>query len=272
LRSKTAILSGASMGIGKATAKEFVSFGASVCIIARHRDELDRAAEELRSMIRDDEQFVDTIECDSTDMERLRPHIAEFVDRRGVPDYLLNLVGRAYPRYVQETSFADYRDAMETNYYGQLVPTLLLLPAFIEAGRGHIAFVSSMLGFMGIMGYAAYTPTKHALVGLAEVLRQELKPHGIRISILFPPDTDTPGFEVENRSKPEEAALLSSNVKVMTAQAVAQAFVDGLLRRRYFILPGEAGLIWRANRLFPWLVRWIGDRQYRQARAKLGKE
>jgi len=184
----------------------------------------------------------------------------------------VNLVGSAYPKYVQKTSLADYRDSMETNYYGQLVPTLLLLPTFIDAGSGHIAFVSSMLGFMGIMGYAAYTPTKHALVGLAEVLRQELKPHGIQISILFPPDTDTPGFEVENRSKPEETALLSSNVKVMTAQAVAEAFVEGLLRRSYFILPGEAGLVWRVNRLFPWLVRWIGDRQYRQARVKLGKE
>lgn len=268
---KTAILSGASKGIGKETAKEIVSLGGCVCIIARNPQPLEDAARELQALIRDDEQFVDTIECDSTDAKRLGPRLLEFVDRRGVPDYLLNMVGAAYPKYLQDTTLADYRESMETNYFGQLVPTLILLPALIEAGRGHIAFVSSMLGFMGIMGYAAYTPTKHALVGLAEVLRQELAPSGIQVSVLFPPDTDTPGFEIENRSKPQETALLSSNVKVMTAQAVAEVFVSGLLRRSYFILPGEAGLVWRVNRLLPWLVRWIGDRQYRQARAKLGK-
>jgi 3-dehydrosphinganine reductase len=272
LKDKTAVLVGASKGIGKETAKTLVSLGCSVCIIARHPETLESAAAEIRSLIRHQEQFVDTIQCDATDMEQIHPCLTEFVGRRGVPDYLVNLVGRANPRYVQETSLADYRDSIEANYFGQLIPTMVLLPALIEARRGHIAFVSSMLGFMGIMGYAAYTPTKHALVGLAEVLRQELIPYGIQISILFPPDTDTPGFEVENKSKPEETALLSSNVKLMTAQDVAEAFVDGLLRRRYFILPGEAGLVWRVNRLFPWLVRWIADRQFRQARASLGKD
>jgi 3-dehydrosphinganine reductase len=262
---------GASKGIGKEAAREFVTLGGSVCLIARHPDTLEDAAKEIRGAIRDEEQFVDTIACDAADMQRLRPDLTSFVDRRGVPDYLVNLVGSAFPKYVQETSLADYRDSMEANFYGQLVPTLLVLPQFIDAGRGHIAFVSSILGFMGIMGYAAYTPTKHAIVGLAEVLRQELKPYGIRISVLFPPDTDTPGFEIENRSKPKEAALLSSNVKLMTAQDVGNAFVAGLLKRRYFILPGEARLVWRVNRLFPWLVNWIGDRQYRQARVKLGK-
>lgn len=204
-----AILSGGSKGIGKETAKEFVSLGGSVCIIARHKEPLESAAKEIRDLIREDEQFVEAIECDSTDMERLRPALADFVDRHGVPDYLVNLVGYAYPQYVQELSLADCRKSMEVNYFGQLIPTLLLLPHFIAARKGHIANVSSVMGFMGIMGYAAYAPTKFAIVGLTEVLRYELKPYGIRLSILFPPDTDTPGFEIENRTKPEETALMS---------------------------------------------------------------
>jgi 3-dehydrosphinganine reductase len=161
---------------------------------------------------------------------------------------------------------------MDMNYYGQLVPTLLMLPHFIYARKGHIANVSSVLGYMGIMGYAAYTPTKFAIVGLSEALRNELKPYGIRLSILFPPDTDTPGFEIENQSKPEETALMSENVKLMTAQDVAEFFIEGLLKNRFFILPGETSFVWRVNRFFPWLVRWITDREYRQARVKLGKE
>jgi len=78
LRFKTAVVSGASKGIGKETAREFVSLGGSVCIIARHPETLEGAAGEIRGLIQDDEQFVDTIECDSTDVERLRPRLTEF--------------------------------------------------------------------------------------------------------------------------------------------------------------------------------------------------
>jgi len=223
-------------------------------------------------LVREDSQFVEVIACDATDMERLGPQLIDFVDRHGVPDYLINIVGYAKPRYVQDLSLADYRNAMDVNYYGQLVPILLLLPHFITARKGYIANVSSVLGFMGIMGYATYVPTKYAIVGLTEALRNELKPHGIKFSILFPPDTDTPGFEIENRTKPEETALMSKSVKLMTAEDVGEIFVEGLLKNRYLILPGETAPLWRINRFFPWLVRWIIDRDYSKARAQLGKE
>lgn len=272
LKSKTAVVCGGSKGIGKETAKEILRLGGSVCIIARHIEPLEAAALEMQGLVREDSQFVEVIACDATDMERLGPQLSDFVDRHGVPDYLINVVGYAYPRYVQDLSLADYRNAMDVNYYGQLVPTLLLLPHFITARKGYIANVSSSLGFMGIMGYATYAPTKFAIVGLTEVLRNELNPYGIQLSILFPPDTDTPGFEIENRTKPEETALMSKNAKLMSAEDVGEAFVEGLLKNRYLILPGDTSLIWRVNRLFPWLVRWIIDRDYRQARDKLGKE
>jgi len=272
LRNKIAVICGGSKGIGKETAKEIVRLGGSVCVIARHTGPLEAAAREMQDLAREDSQFVEVITCDATDMERLGPQLTDFVDRHGVPDYLLNVVGYAYPRYVQDLSLDDYRNAMDVNYYGQLVPTLLLLPHFISARKGYIANVSSVLGFMGIMGYATYAPTKFAIVGLTEVLRNELKPYGIHLSILFPPDTDTPGFEIENRTKPKETALMSENAKLMTAEDVGKAFVEGLLKNRYLILPGETALIWRINRLFPRLIRWITDRDYKQARDKLGKE
>ncbi len=272
LRNKIAVICGGSKGIGKATAKEIVQLGGSVCVIARHMEPLDTAAREMRGLVREDSQFVEVIACDATDMERLGPQLIDFVDRHGVPDYLINVVGYAKPRYVQDLSLADYRNAMDVNYYGQLVPIILLLPHFITARKGYIANVSSVLGFMGIMGYATYTPTKFAIVGLTEALRNELMPYGIKFSILFPPDTDTPGFEIENRTKPEETALMSKKVKLMTAEDVGEIFVEGLLKNRYFILPGETAFLWRLNRLFPWLIRWFIDRDYKQARAQLGKE
>jgi 3-dehydrosphinganine reductase len=272
LKNKTAVVCGGSKGIGKETAKEIVLLGGSVCIIARDMEALEVAARELRVLVREDSQFVESIACDATDMDRLETLLTEFVDQHGVPDYLINVVGYAYPQYVQELTLEDYRKCMEVNYFGQLIPTLILLPYFMAARKGHIANVSSMMGYFGIMGYAAYAPTKFAIVGLTEALRNELKPYNISFSVLYPPDTDTPGFQVENQTKPRECALMSESMKLLSAQKVAEVFVDGLIKKRYAILPGEAGFVWKMNRHFPWLLRWFNDRQYRQARRKLGKE
>lgn len=271
LTGKTAILSGASKGIGKATAAEFASRGASVALIARHEGPLQETAEEIRASAQGPDQFVETIAVDATDSQALGPALTDFIDRHGVPDYLINLVGYAYPDYLPELSLQEFRDSMESNYFGQLIPTLMLLPHFMSARKGHIANVSSVMGFMGIMGYGAYAPAKHAIVGLSRVLRNELKPYGIRVSILYPPDTDTPGFAVENETKPEETRLMSESVQLMTAEQVAGSFVESLLKNRYHILPGDTGLVWRMHRWFPWLVRWFSDREYRKASERLGK-
>ena len=267
---KTAIVCGGSKGIGKATAKEIALLGGSVCIVARGPETLQSAAEEIRGLVRSNGQFVETISCDTTDMPRLKPLFEAFIEQRGVPDYLINLVGYSRPKYVQELTLEDFRQNMEVNYCGQLVPTLVLLPHFLETGRGHIAYVSSMGGFLGLMGYAAYTPTKFALVGLAEALRHELKPYHIDLSVLFPPDTDTPGFEVENRTKPQEWAM-SGLPKLFSPERIAQDLLEGLLKKRFEILPGMAKP-WRVLfRLFPSLIRKVSDIEYARLRKKLGK-
>ncbi len=267
-----AIICGGSRGIGRETAKQIILQGGSVCIIGRNPEDLQSAAVEMRGLIRWDSQTVESIACDTTDREKLQAPLTEFVERYGVPDYLINLVGYAYPRYIEDLTPGDFRACMEVNYFGQLNPILILLPHFMAARKGHIANVSSIMGFFGILGYAAYAPTKFAVVGLTEALRHELKPYNISLSLLYPPDTDTPGLATENLTKPEECALMSETMKPLSAQKVAECFVAGIIKRKYAILPGEAGWVWRLSRYFPGLLRWVTDRQYRQARRTLGKE
>jgi 3-dehydrosphinganine reductase len=271
LQGKIAIVCGASKGIGRATAGEIVQLGGSVCLVARDARALHAAAADLERRRTTAAQFVEAIACDTTDMERLQSHCSRFVQQHGVPDYLLNVVGYAYPQYMENLTLDDFRRNMDVNYYGQLVPILVWLPHFMQARKGHIANVSSMMGFFGIVGYAAYAPTKFAIVGLTEVLRHELKPYNIACSILYPPDTATPGFEAENRSKPEETRLISAASKTLTAEEVAEVFVEGILQRRFHILPGEARWVWMLYRLFPGLVRLVLDREFRKARQGLGK-
>lgn len=267
-KGKTAIVCGGSKGIGKATAKEIVRLGGNVCIIARNLDDLRAAAEEIKRLKVDDTKFIEIISCDTTDMDKLKPLLTDFIDKHGVPDYLINVVGYAYPQYIQNLTLEDFKKNMNINYYGQLVPILILLPHFIKAKKGYIANVSSMMGYFGIMGYATYAPTKFAIVGLAEVLRHELKPYKIHFSILYPPDTNTPGFQREEETKPKECAIMSEKAELLSPEEVAEVFVKGILKKKFNILPGNAKFIWKMYRHFPNLVRNIIDKDYEKARKK----
>lgn len=268
-RGKTAIICGGSKGIGKETAKEIIRLGGSVLIVARDQSALDSTYQDLKSLIKSGDQFIEQAACDATALEELRPHLEKFVNDHSVPDYLINMVGYAYPEYVQKLTLDDFRRNMEVNYYGQLVPTIILLPFFMKENRGHVAFTSSVLGFMGLMGYAAYAPSKYALVGLVEVLRHELKPYNIGFSLLYPPDTDTPGFEIENQTKPQETALLSETAKLYSAEKVAEKFVEGLLKEQLNIYIGEGKFINLMMRFFPSAVRYFIDADLKKIRKKL---
>ncbi|MGV9172069.1 MAG: SDR family oxidoreductase [Promethearchaeia archaeon] len=264
-KEQIAIIVGGSKGIGKATATLIAQLGGNICIIARSEKTLKKATQEIEDNRYTEEQFVDYISCDATDREKLKPLIEGFIKKHRVPDYLINSVGYARPNYVQNLKLEDFKRNMDINYYGQLVPILILLPYFMEAKMGYIANVSSMMGYFGIVGYASYAPTKFAIVGLTEVLRHELKPYNIKFSILYPPDTETPGFEEENKTKPPECAIMSERVDLLCPEEVAEEFIEGILNERFEILPGEAKFTWRMFRHFPKLVRKIIDKDYKKA-------
>lgn len=268
---ETAFVCGGSKGIGKETAKEFFRQGGNVCLLARDLTSLEVALDEVESVRSNEDQYIKVISGDTTKQDEIKPEIEKFITTHGVPDYLINAVGYAYPEYIQNFTFDDFRKNMETNYYGQVIPALIFLPYFMERRKGHISFISSMMGYMGIIGYAAYAPTKFALVGLAEVLRHELNSLNIKISILYPPDTDTPGFERENQTKPPETAILSETAKLYTPDHVAKQYLHGIRRGKFHIMIGEGVWIWRLFRLFPALVHKILDGDLRNARKKLSK-
>jgi len=266
------LVSGGSKGIGRATALEIARLGGSVCILARNEESVLETAQVIGDTLISDKQFVETIVCDATDAEQLRPMIDALVDHRGVPDYLLNVVGYAYPKHFTDLTLPDFKKNMDINYYGQLVPTMLMVPYMVKKQKGHVSFVSSIAGFLGLVGYASYSPTKFAVVGLAEVLRHELKPKNIQISMLYPPDTDTPGFVEENKTKPPETAILSETAKLYTPEQVAVQYVQGLLKNKMHIFVGEGRWIWRLFRWFPGLVYAIMDQDHQKALIKLEQE
>ena len=267
-KGKVAVIPGGSKGMGKATAKDLVQLGGSVCIIARGMEALKETEEECNKLKSDDSQFVEIISCDTTDMDKLKPLLTDFIDKHGVPDYLFNFVGYAYVQYIEKLTLADFKNNMNVNYYGQLVPTLIIMPYFMDAKNGYITFTSSLMGFFAVMGYATYCPSKFAVFGLAEILRHELLPYKIKVSVLFPTDTDTPGLAEEDILKPEECKIISETGTVMKPEEVAEIFIDGVLEGRFEILPGEAAFQMEEMRKDPDGIRGVTDSLYKRARRK----
>jgi len=271
-KGKFAIVCGGSRGIGKATAKLFVELGGNVCIVARTLDTLKEAVDEIKKLKVEEEQIVEFISCDTSNLEDVRQLFNDFFEKYQVPDYLFNYVGISYPNYTDKFEFKDLKLHMETNYYGQLIPIITILPHFLKKKSGYIVNMSSVAGFIGVMGYAGYTPTKFAIVGLSEVLRNEYKNYNIKVSVIFPPDTDTYGLQEEAKTRPEELNIISERAGLLQPEEVAEKILKDVLKEKFYIFPGSAKFLWRMKRFFPKLVFWVSDRDLEKARKKLGKK
>jgi 3-dehydrosphinganine reductase len=126
----------------------------------------------------------------------------------------------------------------------------------IKRGSGHIVNISSIAGFLGVYGYTAYGASKYAVRGFSDVLRAEMKPLGIQVSVVFPPDTDTPQLAYENQFKPPETKELAGNAHAVSPEIVAKAILRGVARRQYVIIPGFEG------KLYYWLGGLVGTGLY----------
>ena len=270
-KDQSAIICGGSKGIGKATAKLFVQLGGNVCIVARTLDTLNAAAEEIKSLKVDENQLVELISCDTSNMEQVARLFNEYIKKFGVPDYSFNFVGISYPNYTDKLTVEDFKFHMDTNFFGQLNPILTILPYYMERKEGHFINMSSLAGYIGVMGYAAYTPTKFAIVGLSEVLRNEYKAYNIKVSIVYPPDTDTFGLHEEAKTRPEELNIIAERAGLMQPDEVAEVIVKGVLKEKVYIHAGISKLYWRIMRLFPKLVHKFTDSDLKKARKKMDK-
>jgi short-subunit dehydrogenase len=137
---------------------------------------------------------------------------------------------------------------------------------------GYIINVSSIAGFIGVFGYTDYAAAKFGVVGFSEALRSELKKYNIAVSVLCPPDTDTPGFAEENKTKPEETKAISSTARLMKAEDVAKALLKGMKKQEFIIIPNFDGkFTYIMKRLLPGLVEMVTDSQVKSVQKAKGK-
>jgi 3-dehydrosphinganine reductase len=243
---KLAVITGGSSGIGFATARSMVREGADVILIARRPEQLDEAVNFLRSTTDQPHQRISSISVDLTDFESVQNAFSSIENNFGVPDFLVNSAGASRPGLFSEMDVDYFRDLMEINYFGTLYSVKSVLPGMIKRGSGHITLISSIAGFAGIYGYSAYGATKYAVVGLADVLRVELKQHNIQVSLVYPPDTNTPQLAGEEPFKPPLTKMMAdSNAKVIEPGVVADLIVSAIKKQKYLVIPpGDTKLLY----------------------------
>ncbi|MCZ7536960.1 MAG: SDR family oxidoreductase [Acidimicrobiia bacterium] len=259
-----AIITGGSEGIGLATAEAMIARGARVSLVARSEEKLAAAKASLGGS-------AETVAADVADADALAEAVGALTAAQGPCDVLVTSAGYSHPGHFMEIPPEEFRRQMEVNFLGTVHATRLVLPSMVERRRGHVCVVSSVAGFLGVFGFTAYSPTKFAVKGFAESLRDEVHPHGVRVSILYPPDTETPGFRTENEGKPEECARISATIKPISAERVGKAVVHGIERNRIHITadPLSAVLLRGVGFLGP-VLRGMSDRAVRQVRRERG--
>jgi 3-oxoacyl-[acyl-carrier protein] reductase len=187
LTGKVAVVTGASAGIGAASARALAGAGARVVLTARRGERLETLAKELRAPGTDTLVVVG----DAREEATARNVVDAAMSAAGRIDILLNNAGMGIYKNLVDTSIDDYDEMMDTNMRSTFLFTRHVAPVMIAQKSGTILMLSSIAGKYGFPGESVYCSTKFAQVGFAQALDKELRPHGIKVGAICPGGTKT---------------------------------------------------------------------------------
>ncbi len=248
---KVVLVTGGCAGIGRALVLRFAQDGARLVIRDAQQAELDALWQHLA-----DQHHVEAMGlcCDVADAAAVQEAVALATERFGGIDVLVNNAGISHRSAFVDTDLEVFRRVMAVNYFGALNCTMAVLPSLITR-HGQIIVLSSLSGFAPLLYRSAYNASKHALHGLFETLRYEIKGSGVNIMLVCPGFTAT---DLRKNALVGDSGLASSPPlamgRVASAHDVAEEiYRAGLKRKRLLVL---SNVNWRARllaRYFPWL-------------------
>lgn len=208
LTGTVAIVTGASSGIGQATAKELAAQGASVAVVARRKDRLDALVSEIEA----DGGTAFAVEVDITDRAQAEKGIQDVVDHFGRLDILINNAGLMLLGHVVDTDVEEWERMIGVNQRGLLYMTKAALPHLLTAAEDGVRGVADIVNISSIAGrqawakYAAYNMTKFGVNGFTEALRQEVTTKQVRVGVLEPGAVSTELVSQNNQKVQDELA------------------------------------------------------------------
>ena len=236
-KGKVVIVTGASSGIGEATAREFAKEGSKVVLAARRVDRLEALAKEIDAMNTGAQALV--VQSDLSKLEDIQALITKTLERFGRIDVLVNNAGFGRLDWLENLDpVKDIQSQFDVNVMGVVQTTRQALPVMIKQRSGHIINMCSMAGLVATPTYTIYAACKHAVHGFSEALRREVKPWGIDVSMIYPGGVTTE-FGAHAGIKRKTNAT-TPRFMLLTAEQVGQEVVNLVYSPR-------------AMRIIPWL-------------------
>jgi 3-dehydrosphinganine reductase len=239
-RNKSVLVTGGNSGIGLATARLLRRAGANLTLVARDEAKLNSARAELNA-ISSAAADVRTASVDIKERDRVAEVVQGLIAERPI-DVLISNAGVVMPGKFLDLPNDQFDDMMFTNFLGPVNLIRQVLPSMIERRSGHVAFVSSFAGLIGIYGYTAYSASKFAIRGFAQAFRCEMQ------------------------YKPAETRAIAGNVKPVTPEYVATALLRGMAAGKFQIVPSFSARIQElAYRMMPGIAHSFFDSDVRKA-------
>jgi NAD(P)-dependent dehydrogenase (short-subunit alcohol dehydrogenase family) len=239
LQGKKCFITGAASGIGRATALAAAARGATVFLTDINADGLDRTAAAIRAA---GGSIPSHRALDIADFDAVRSYAHQIHEGSGSLDVVMNIAGISLWGAVEDLEHRHWRKAVEVDLMGPIHVIESFVPAMIRAGRGgHLVNVSSAAGLFGLPAHAAYSAAKFGLRGVSEVLRFDLEPHGIHVSLVCPGAVNTGLVETVELVgvKPSMAMMRrmkeSFRRRAVTPEAAAAAILRGIERKQYLV-------------------------------------
>ena len=226
LAGKVAIVSGASSGIGRATAQELARLGAAVVLVARGRDKLDAVVSEIESAGGN----ACAVDADVTKPQDHQRAVDTALDRYGRLDYAVNNAGMPGRKPFLDASPDDFAKVLSTNVSGVFCAMQAQIPAILKSGGGAIVNTSSVGGLVGVPNLSMYTASKAAVIGLTKSVALEYATKGVRINCVAPGSTDTgmlaSGTQEQRDALTQLAPMKRISDPVEQARAILYLLVD----------------------------------------------
>lgn len=225
LAGRTALVTGASRGIGRATALALAAAGARVALLARSAGAIDELVAEIagRGESERDVAAAVALPCDLTDDAAVTRAAAAAADALGgAPDVLVNNAGAFVIAPIERLSPADFRATLDTNLVAPFLLVRALLPAMRERGSGTIVTVGSIADRMTFPENGVYAASKYGLRAMHEVVRAELRGSGVRATLVSPGPVDTPLWDAID---PDSREGFTPRAAMLSADAVADAIL-----------------------------------------------
>jgi NAD(P)-dependent dehydrogenase (short-subunit alcohol dehydrogenase family) len=267
VRGRRCLITGAASGIGRATAIAVAERGAEV-----HLTDIQDLGDVVAAVERSGGRVGSAIAADIADHGAVVALAEEMQATGGSMDVVMNIAGVSTWGSIERLRHSDWQKMVDVNLMGPISVLECFVPPMIEAGRGgHVVNVSSAAGLLGLPWHAAYSASKFGLRGVSEVLRFDLRRHGIGVSLVCPGGVRTPLVDsVEivgvDRSDPRvQGAVAHFMRRAVTPERVAERIIEGIEKDRYMVFTSpDIRIAYWVQRKFAWpyevLMRRLNDR------------